>query len=414
MRLLSFAELAATAVSVPPALAGGYLGALALLGRRDVRRDVRRDGGVDFVPFIAIVVPAHDEEAGVAATIQSLLATEYPADRRRVVVVADNCTDATAEVARAAGAHVIERIEPEFRGKGYALALAFSQLLDGPNACPAVDAIAVVDADTLVSPNLLREMAEAFGRGASAVQADYGVRHAEASWRTRLLVIAFAAFHGARSLGRERLGLSCGLRGTGMGFTSAVLREVPQRAAGLVEDIEHGIELGLAGHRVWYLHDAHVWGEMPATATASQSQRDRWERGRRQLVTQWAPRLLHRASRDRVSADLLIDLLVPPLGQLALVLLSTTGAAAAVTALGGNSIALVISATGILGVVTYVAKGWQLSGTGAQGLLDLAMAPAYVAWKVGAKAAERLRSHQSPEAWVRTTRAANTVPEGAP
>ena len=430
MRPLHMIELAAAAVSIPSAVAGVYVGALGALASPHTRNRAgggraRAGSGTErarprevgagrveaLLPVIAIVVPAHDEEAGLHATAASLLATDYPADRRIVLVVADNCTDATAEVARRAGAHVMERNDPDRRGKGYALALAFDHLLR--DTAPVVDAIAVVDADTLVSPNLLREMAAAFGAGASVVQADYGVRNAGASWRTRLLVIALSSFHGVRSLGRERLRVSCGLRGNGMGFTTDVLRAVPQRATGLVEDVEHGVELGLAGYRVWYLREAHVWGEMPATAAASRSQRDRWERGRRQLVRRWAPPLLRRAWRDRIAADLLADLIVPPLSQIVLALTAAVGLGAVVVAMGGSAFAIAAGACGLAGVGVYVARGWQLSGTGTQGLLDLAKAPAYMTWKLAVDAVGLFHRRRSDVTWIRTTRDSTSLTEGA-
>src|SRR5262249_40397740 len=102
------------------------------------------------------------------------------------------------------------------RGKGYALSCAFEHSLREGLA----DAVTVVDADTTVSANLLRAFAARIARGADAVQADYAVQNPNASWRTRLLRIAFGSFHVLRSLARERFGLSSGLRGNGMCFTA--------------------------------------------------------------------------------------------------------------------------------------------------------------------------------------------------
>ena len=170
-----------------------------------------------------VVVPAHDEEAEIARTVESLLALDYPRELFRVVVIADNCRDHTAARAAAAGAQVMVRNEPEHRGKGYALAHAFGRSL----AEDFADAVVVVDADTVVSSNLLTAFAGRFETGAAVVQADYGVRNPRSSWRTRMMTIALATFHGVRSLARERLGLSCGLRGNGMGFSRAVLRAQP-------------------------------------------------------------------------------------------------------------------------------------------------------------------------------------------
>ncbi len=265
-----------------------------------------------------LVVPAHDEAAGVAQTVHSLLAVDYPVALRRVVVVADNCTDATAERAREAGATVLERTDPTHPGKGRALAHAFAfSLADG-----FADAVVVVDADTLVSRNLLSAFDARLVAGARALQADYGVRNPEASWRTRLMRIALAAFHQVRSLGRARLGASCGLRGNGMGFRTSILRDVPARAFSLVEDLEYGLHLGRAGVRVDYAPEVTVQGEMVSSAAASRSQRLRWEAGRAELRrTQAWPTLRDAfAQRNALLFDLALDLLVPPLAQLVTVI----------------------------------------------------------------------------------------------
>ncbi len=346
-----------------------------------------------------IVVPAHDEEASIRETVRSLLAIDYPRELFRVLVVADNCADQTAARAREAGASVLERADQARRGKGYALESAFGYCLAG-----SADAMVVVDADTLVSPNLLGAMAARLQAGAQAVQVDYAVRNREVSWRTRLMVIAFAIFHVLRSQARERLSVSCGLRGNGMGFTRALLAEVPYGAFSLVEDVEYGIRLGEAGHRVHYAGEAHVYGEMVAGEKSSRSQRLRWEGGRFKLARQHAPRLIGRAlaRRDRVLADLALDLLVPPLSFLALgVMLGLSASCALAWRQGFPSVSLIAWSICGLSLVAYVLRGWQLSRTGLRGLLDLCRAPAFVAWKLALTAGHSFRKSDD---WIRTAR----------
>jgi cellulose synthase/poly-beta-1,6-N-acetylglucosamine synthase-like glycosyltransferase len=244
-----------------------------------------------------VIVPAHDEEQNIAQTVGALLALDWPRELFRVVVVADNCSDATAARAAEAGADVLVRNDATLRGKGYALQLAFEKSLAG-----SADAVVVIDADTVVTQDLLRAFAARLERGAKAVQADYAVRNPDASWRTRLMSIAFSAFHQLRSTGRERLGVSCGLRGNGMCFSREVLREVPHEAFSIVEDVEYGIRLGEAGYRVHHAGEAHVYGEMVAGEKASRSQRRRWEGGRLQLAKLHGPRLLRLGLARRSSA----------------------------------------------------------------------------------------------------------------
>jgi len=380
-------------LGIPALLAAGYLLAATLLsGKLSVpqsRSTERR---------FRIIVPAHNESAGIAETVRSLLGVDYPADRFDVLVVADNCSDDTAERARAAGAIVLERHDTERRGKGYALHHAFERL-------PAeVDAVVVVDADTLVSPNLLRAFAARRDLGAAAVQADYAVRNTDASWRTRLIAIAFGSFHIVRSRARERLGLSCGLRGNGMCFSAALLAQVPHEAYSIVEDVEYGIRLGEAGYRVYYTDEAHVYGEMVSGAAAASSQRRRWEEGRKELVRRNAWRLVRLgfSRRNRVLFDLGADLLVPPLSRVALLCLLFAGLALGLSLFSGSAVSSLWGFGGcLLAVVLYVLRGWSVSGTGARGLFDLGFAPVYVIWKLGL----RLRRKPSQTStWVRTKR----------
>ncbi len=158
-----------------------------------------------------IVVPAHNEEAGLARTLWGLRRLDYPQSRYQVVVVADNCTDRTAEVARNCDAHVLERHDPERRGKGYALQFAFEELAREPLS--AWGAAVVVDADTEVTPNLLHAFADRLGAGERAVQATYLPATASGGSLSVITEVAFTAFHVVRSTARERLSLSVGAPG---------------------------------------------------------------------------------------------------------------------------------------------------------------------------------------------------------
>ena len=229
MKLL---DLLLVLLTLPVLAASAYLLLLTLLsGRKPAPPHVTPRLKFD------VIIPAHNEEAGIARTVTNLSKVDWPVELRRIVVVADNCSDATAERAREAGATVLVRHNQDLRGKGYALQLAFEQSQKDGYA----DAVVVVDADTQVTSNLLHAFALRLEAGAHAVQAHYGVLNPEASWRTRLMAVAMALFHKVRSLGRERLGVSCGLRGNGMCFTHAVIRQVPHEAFSIVEDLEYGI-----------------------------------------------------------------------------------------------------------------------------------------------------------------------------
>jgi 1,2-diacylglycerol 3-beta-glucosyltransferase len=387
--------------ALPCLLPALYLFGLALLARR--ARPQMVDG---FVPDlrVQILVPAHNEAAGIARTVKNLAALRYPAELRRLLVIADNCTDETAALARQAGAAVLERHDVANRGKGHALAAGYGHCI-GEGWC---DAVVVVDADTMASENLLEECAVRFRAGDRALQADYGVLNANESWRTRLLSVAFTLFHEVRSSARERLRLSCGLRGNGMGFRVEVLKAVPHRAFSVVEDLEYGLDLGEAGIRVAYVGSASVRGEMAPSERTSRSQRHRWEGGRRGLVRQRLGKLLKDAIRRRSALllDLAIDLWIPPLSTVVLEAVVGTAVSVAVVALGWCA-AWVLLPWLVVDclLLGYVLRGWALSGVGIRGLLDLCWAPVYILWKLTLRLG---RSGRPPGEWVRTEREGNS------
>lgn len=390
----TFAQIVVWALAVPAAAASLYLLVLTLLSG-SLGRPPRPRRRMRF----EVIVPAHNEAGAIQGVIANLQRLDWRADLYRIVVVADNCTDATAALARAAGAQVLERHDTQLRGKGYALAFAF----ESSRALDWADAVVVVDADTEVSSNLLLAFSARLGFGAHAVQAHYGVLNAHASWRTRLMTIAMAAFHRVRSRGRERLGLSCGIRGNGWCVTHDLLRRVPYRAFSLTEDIEYGIDLGLAGERVYYADEAHVDATMVSGARAAATQRQRWESGRWQLIRSRTLPLLKAAFTRRggwVSLDLAIDLLVMPLTTIAMNVAALILASALLMLwwppLGAG---VVVGLACALSLLLYVLRGWQLSGVGWRGLVDLARAPFFVVWKLVVMGRTRAGTE-----WVRTER----------
>lgn len=380
--------------AIPVLAASAYLAALAILARRRVAPEGRFSLNFD------VIIPAHDEEEGIAATLASVLALDYPRNKYRVLVVADNCSDRTAELACKGGAIVITRQGEAHRGKGYALAAAYDRSFKDGFA----HAVAVIDADTIVSANLLSAFAARLEQGADAIQAEYGVRNAESSWRTRLMVIAFTLFHTLRSLARERMGLSCGLRGNGMGFRIELLKRVPPTAFSLVEDVEYGMLLGLAGSRVTYAGEASVAAYMPAGSRASRSQRQRWEIGRRDLTRKYLTLLLRESikRRDVVLLDLAMDLVVPPLTSLATA--ASVGSALSVVAIGLGgfaSLSLVCWLASLACLTLYIARGVALTGDGLGAVRDLSWAPVYAIWKLTLAIRPSAASRGE---WIRTTR----------
>jgi cellulose synthase/poly-beta-1,6-N-acetylglucosamine synthase-like glycosyltransferase len=389
--LVSLLHVLLAFVAVPTVLSCLYLLGLTLLSAAP-RTPARSARQLRFDVF----VPSHNEAQVIALTVANLQRIDWPAERFRVRVIADNCTDTTAALARAAGADVLERHDTSLRGKGYALQFGFQASLDEGWA----DAVVVVDADAQVSPNLLEAFAARIERGEVAIQAHYGVLNPMASWRTQLITIAKAAFHIVRSRARERLGLSCGIRGNGWCVTHALLRAVPYRAFSLTEDVEFGIELGLAGRRVAYADEACSNAEMVTSETVAATQRQRWEQGRFQLIRARTVPLLLAAIRRRsaVLLDLAIDLIVLPLSYIVMfTLVLIAGAGLAAWWAPALSIWLWCGLACTAALVLYVARGWQLSGVGLRGIGALGRVPGFLLWKLTLLGQRRV-------GWVRTER----------
>ncbi|MCW2988941.1 MAG: hypothetical protein JWM24_1879 [Solirubrobacterales bacterium] len=379
------------------ALSSGYLVGLLVAARGCDRSPPRQMA--EQTLDLAVIVPAHDEEPGIGATLDSLARCEYPSEHRRTVVIADNCGDRTADRAREAGVEVWERTDPEHRGKGFALAWALERLF-AEEAAP--DAVVVVDADCTVSPNLLRAISRRLGAGAEAIQVDYVAGNPEDSPTAALRFAGFALADTVRFLGKERLGLSCGLVGTGMAFGREVLERAPWTVTGLVEDGEYHMRLVLAGTRTQFVPEAWVSQAVPTTLRASTEQQARWEKGRLEMIRAWCPRLLGAglARRDPVRFHAGIECLVPPQSMLAL----GGGAGILIGALRGKRLLLSLSLLTLSGQAGFVLGGLRLVRAPASVYRALLMAPVLIAAKLGLYA--RFLAGGGPSGWVRTEREA--------
>jgi cellulose synthase/poly-beta-1,6-N-acetylglucosamine synthase-like glycosyltransferase len=350
-----------------------------------------------------IVIPAHDEEGAIGATVRSCLALDYPSELFSIHVIADNCADATAREAREAGASVVERSDPDLRSKGHALEYFFTKVPEGrPDA--GHDATVLIDADTIVDPALLRAFDRALGEGKDWLQGYYTVRNPDASWRTRMMTYAFSLANGVWMLGLDRLGLGVGLKGNGMCFSRAGLRRVPWKAHGLVEDMEFALMLRAVGERVRFEPEARVFGEMVSRGGAgAASQRRRWEVGRRSLRGKFAGELVGSKALGRVAkAGYLVDLYFPPLATLALGLM-IVASVHALAAFDGQfarapNILLPIHAL-MAGIFTaYAVSPPFLMGLPARYIASVLNLPYYIIWKIFISIGRR------PKAWIRTPR----------
>ncbi|MCC6730422.1 MAG: glycosyltransferase [Chthonomonadales bacterium] len=386
-----------------------YLLVLAV-GAAVCRRRPRRLVGSE--RRFALLVPAHDEALLIGEVVEGLRRLDYPGDLRAVIVIADNCSDATATAAREHGAEVLERTDPARRGKGFALEWAIGRVLADARR---FDAVVVLDADSELSAGFLRTMDAALTEGHGAVQARYDVLNVHESWRTRLMACALALAHHVKPLGRQRLGLADGLKGNGMCFAREVLERVPWSGESVTEDIEYTLRLAEAGIRVEYAPDAEVRAQMPTTARQASTQRQRWEGGRYALMGR-AARLLVRGvrGRDALLADRAADLLVPPFAEFlavpcALIVLGAALALSGIDASGGRVLAAAWGAV-LAAAVMYLVVGLFVARVPAAVAWALAAAPVYAVWKLATCAA--LLARGGTGGWRRTERRA--FREGGP
>ena len=309
-------------------------------------------------PRVAVLVPAHNEGAGLAPTLGDIRAQLHEPDR--LVVVADNCTDDTAAVAAASGAEVVVRNDPSLLGKGYALAAGLDHLVSDP---PEI--VIMIDADCRLADSAIERLAIACVNLDRPVQAIYvmvsprehaaNYRVAEFAWRVKTWV---------RPLGLRALGLPCQLMGTGMAFPWDVIRSVDLANGSIVEDLRLGVDLALAGRPPVFCPFPGVTSEFPMSIEGRRSQRLRWEHGHIGTILAVVPGLIFQ-SFARAQPTLLamaLDLAVPPLSLLLMLLIGMLTVSGLMALLGSSSTALLISTASLVGFACAIFLSWVKCG----------------------------------------------------
>lgn len=357
----------------------------------------RRGVGATMRPAVAMLVPAHNEALGIAATLRNLRSQMRPGDR--LVVVADNCSDDTADCARAEGAEVIERQHATQRGKGFALAYGVEHLRQAP---PPV--VVIVDADCVFEPGALDALAAACERSGAPIQAKYLMTHNGAvGLNGRVAEFAWRVKNWVRPRGAARLGWPCQLTGSGMAFPWRLIEAAPLANSSIVEDMQLGLVLARAGDAPRFCEAAGVLSHFPTSAAAIASQRTRWEHGHLGMLTEHAWPMLQQALRrsDWKLLGLALDLAVPPLALLVM-LVTALWVVALVMGWAGTGAGPVWGAAGLLGLVAVgVLAAWAGWGRTILGPWDLLRAP----WYAVSKLAIYLRFwSRRQKDWVRTDR----------
>lgn len=344
----------------------------------------------------AVLIPAHNEESGLAETLTSVLSSW--SDPASVYVVADNCTDRTAAIAGDFNVTVLERHDQTQRGKGYALDFGLGHLASDPP-----QTVVMVDADCAVEALALTQIAQQSRISHRPIQAVYLMdRPPNPSPSDSISALAFLVKNWVRPSGLARLGLPCLLTGTGMAFPWPVIRNAPLASGNIVEDMQLGLDLAIAGHPPQFCPTARVTGRLPQDDDAAKGQRTRWEHGHLETLTTQVPRLVKQALIQR-RFDLLalaLELAVPPLSLLVMAWAAALVLGGLVAVVGSTAPLYLLGAEGLL-ILTAIVAAWAKFGQGYVSGMALLAAPLYVAWKVPLYLAFIINRQTD---WVRTKR----------
>lgn len=348
-------------------------------------------------PGVAVVIPAHDEGGTIGRTVEAVRGQLAEGDR--LIVVADNCTDATATEARAAGAEVVERADAERRGKGYALAFGLGAVRADPRAV-----VIVLDADCDPGEGcieVLARQAASTGRPAQAVYLMDPPADPTPGDRVSALAVRFKNL--IRPRGLHRLGLGVLLTGSGMAFPIDTLEGVDLATGDLVEDMALGVELARLGRVPALCERAVVTSRLPGVNAARVSQRTRWEHGHLASIVRHGPRLvIDGVTRGKPALiGLGLEICVPPVSLLAIAVVAMAGVSLVWALFTWHVVPLAIAfESGVLLAVAF-GVGWWRFGSAVLPAGELPAVVMYVVRKVPIYVRALLDREKT---WVRTAR----------
>ena len=407
------AYAAAVVLSVPVVVVCAECLIAVLAGSGDNKKIEDRGERRDATTDVIVLVPAHDEEEGLGRTLQQL--KRQVAERDRLVVVADNCADATARVARGCGVECIERFDEQRRGKGYALDAGLQYLKAHPqspslsqNGVQQQIVVVMVDADCFVEDGAIEALVEQVrttGRPAQAVYLMEAPPSGELGPAGAVSVLAFLVKNWVRPLGLKRFGgMPCVLTGTGMAFAWEDIAGVPLASGNIVEDMQLGLDLAERGKGPLLCEQARVTGVLPGATAARATQRRRWEHGHLRTIFTQVPRLWWAALKrlDLRLAVLGLDVAVPPLSLLVMVMVAGLLFAALLGVTRDVWGPAIILAGALALLAACVALAWMRFGRGRVPGRALAAAPLYAMSKVMLYASFPFKRERK---WIRTERA---------
>lgn len=328
-------------------------------------------------PKTTILVPAHNEAAQIKIVLETVLKQIEEGDR--VVVIADNCHDNTAEIARATGAIVIERENLTHRGKGYALDYGMKFIRNDP---PEV--VVILDGDCIVADNTIERITSLAIATNRPVQATYLMEQPEeTSFKDRVSMFALKVKNLVRLLGLNRMGYHCLLTGSGMAFPWSIISRVPLAGSKTTDDTQLTVDLALTGCTPIFCEEALVMGRLMKDRDA-QSQRSRWEHGQLEMILVEVPRLIKAFINKRRFSLLILalDISIPPLSLLVMTWLLWASISWLAVFLGASSIAAFVTTLAGIFLFAGVFLAWIKFGRSDLPLQNLIAIPFYIFGKI--------------------------------
>lgn len=348
----------------------------------------------------AVLVPAHNEELLIGRLCESLLAVQYPQHLFDIYIVADNCDDNTATVCRRSPVRVLERRDLKRSGKGHAIGWALRRI---PLA--EFDAVFIIDADSVVDPDVLVALNEALAGDARAVQCFNGVGNRDDSWFTQLLYVARTIGNLLYHQSKEKLGLSSYLMGNGICLSSDLLREQDWTAYSIGEDWEYSARLAERHERVGFAARARVYHQESRSLNQATSQRLRWSSGRFQVVRTLGGRLFWSGlkQRDWRLVDASLALVFPNYSLLVNLTLLLLGALLLLPDSSLRAFEVVVCLVCLTGQVWMFLAGAVIAGKPWKILSAALRAPLFLVWKLGIDLLS-VTGLIRPRRWIRTQR----------
>ncbi len=329
-------------------------------------------------PKTTVLIPAHNEAEQITEVLEVLKSQVTEQDR--IIVIADNCHDNTAELARATGVTVLERENKTDRGKGYALDYAMQRIKDDP---PEV--LVILDGDCILEPNTIENITRKAIATGRPVQSTYLMEQPEnPSLKDNISMFSLKVKNLVRLLGLNRLGWHCLLTGSGMAFPWSLISQVSLAGSKTTDDMQLTVDLALAGSTPVFCENALVVGRLMKDR-AAESQRSRWEHGHLEMILVEVPRLLKAFVKtgNFAALGLALDIFVPPLSLLVMAWIVSeivTWLAAIVAGVSTTPAILVSVAGGFL--MTGVLLAWIRFGRSDLPLKNLLAIPLYILGKI--------------------------------